>query len=59
MDLPVSSLAFHSSLLTIKSNDSVIAHDGFLCGAEIVRTFMLITEGAFQTVLDSYCCVMS
>jgi len=30
MDLPMPSFVFHSSLLTAKSVDLVVAHDGFL-----------------------------
>jgi len=34
-DLPVSSFMFHSSLLTVKSVDLVVARDGFLCVTKI------------------------
>ena len=36
IDLLVSSFVFHSSLLTAKSVDLVVACDGFLCIIEIV-----------------------
>jgi len=55
MDLPVSSFVFHSSLLTVKSVDWVVAHDGFLCVAEKIYIFhsgYLDYRGAFQTVLE-------
>jgi len=38
-DLPVSSFMFHSSLLTVKSVDLVVARDGFLYVMEIVCIF--------------------
>jgi len=50
------------SLLTVKSVDWVVARDGFLCATEIdiiVHIFHYGYLGAFQTVLDSYCRVMS
>ena len=61
MDLPVSSFVSHSSLLTAKSVDLAIAHDGFPFVTEIVHichSGYFDIRGAFQTVLDSYCCVM-
>jgi len=61
-DLPVSFFVFHSSLLTVKSIGLVVARDGFLCITKIVHIFhgaYLDYRGAFQTVLDSYCCVTS
>ena len=39
MDLLVLSFVFHSSLLTAKSVNLVVAHDGFLCIMEIVCIF--------------------
>ena len=41
MDLPVSSIVFHSSLLTVKSVDLVVACDGFFCVMEslIIHAF--------------------
>ena len=53
----------HSSLLTVKSVNLVVARDhGFLCITKIVCIFhggCLDYRGAFQTVLDSNCCVTS
>jgi len=60
--LQVSSFVFHSSLLTVKCINLVVVHDGSLCVLEIVHIFhsgYLDYRGAFQTVLDSYCCVTS
>ena len=60
MDLLVSSFVSHSSLLTAKSVDLVVACDGFPFVAEILRIFhsgYFDCKGAFQTVFDSYCCV--
>jgi len=48
------SFMFHSSLLTAKSVNLVVAYDGFTCIMEIV---LVIYKGAFQIALDSYCCV--
>ena len=61
-DLPVSSFVLHLSLLTVKSVILVVAFDGFLYVAEIVRIFhsgYLDYRGTYQTVLNSYCCVTS
>jgi len=61
-DLPVSSFMFHSSLLTVKSIDLVVTHDGFLCTTEMVHIFhsgYLDYRGVFQIVFDSFCCVTS
>jgi len=61
MDLPVSSFAFHSSLLTVKGIDLVVQVMGFLCITEIIHNFhsgYFDYKGAFQKVLDLYCCVM-
>ena len=55
-ELPVSSFVFHSSLLTVKSVDWVIAGDGFLCVAEIVLLFIVVAL-ITKVLLDSYCCV--
>jgi len=41
----------------VKSIDLTVAHDGFLYKMEIVHIFHSGYFGAFQTVLDSYCCV--
>ena len=61
MDLPVTSFVSRSTLLTVKSVDLVVAHDVELpFVTEIVRIFRsghFDSRGAFQTVLDSYCCV--
>jgi len=40
-DIPVSSFVFHSSLLTVKSVNLVVAHDGFLCVARNYLYFSL------------------
>jgi len=60
MDLPVPSFVFHSSLLTGKSVDSVVARDGFLFLTEkkfcIFHTAYLV---AFQILLDLYLLVMT
>jgi len=56
----VPSFVFHSSLLTVKSINLVVARDGFLSVMEIVRIFhsgYLDYRGAFQTVVDLNCCV--
>jgi len=58
----MSSFVFHSSMLTVKSIDLVVAHDGLFCITEIARIFhsgYLDYRGTFQTVLDSYYCVTS
>ena len=55
-------LCVHSSLLTVKSVDLVVACDVFLFVMEIVHIFhsdYLEYRGAFQIVLDLYCCVMN
>jgi len=54
-DLPVSSFLFHSSLLTVKSVNLVVVHDGFLCimGIFIVVTFS--TEVLFKQFLICTC----
>jgi len=53
MDLPVSSFVSHSSLLTVKSVDLIVARDGFLCVMEIIRILVatLITEVLFKQFL--------
>jgi len=56
MNLPVSPFVFHSSLLTV---NLVVARDGFLCIMAIICIFHSSNfdyRGAFQIVLDSYCC---
>jgi len=63
MDFPVSFFVSHSSLLIVKSVDLVVALDGFLglCIMEIIGVFhsgYFDYRGAFQTVLDVYCCVI-
>jgi len=61
-DIQVSSFVFISSLLTVKSINLVVARDGFLCVMEIFCIFhrgYFDYRGAFQTVLDSYCCLTS
>jgi len=50
MDLPV----FHSSLLTMKNVDLVVACDGFLFIMEIFHTGYFDYTVAFQILLDSY-----
>ena len=53
-DLLVSSFVFHSSLLTVKSIDWVVAYDGFLCIMEIVCIFhsgRLDYRGTFKFIL--------
>jgi len=45
-----------------KNFNLVVAHDGFLCVMKIVHIFhsgYLDYRGAFQTVFDLYCSVMS
>jgi len=42
-DLPESSFVFHSSLLTVKSVNLVVACDGFLCVMEIIRILIVST----------------
>ena len=56
VDLLVSSLVFHSSLLTAKSANLAVAHDDFLCVKEIVCVFH---SGYFdyRSAFDSCCCV--
>ena len=61
MDLPVSSFVSHSSLLTAKSVNFVIARDGFPShngNRPFFHSGYFDSRGACQTVLDSYCCVM-
>ena len=53
----MSSFVFDSSLLTVKSVNSVVARDGFLCIAEIIcilHSGYFDYRGAFQAVLISY-----
>ena len=61
MNLPVSSFVSHLSLLKGKGVDLARARDGFpSVETEIVRIFhsgYFDCRGAFQTVLDSFCCV--
>ena len=48
-------LVFHSSLLTEKRVNLLVAYDGFLCITEIIRFFhsgYIDYRGTFQTVLD-------
>jgi len=45
-DLPASSSVFHSSLLTVKSVNLVVAHDGFLC---VTRNCPYFHSGYFFT----------
>jgi len=50
----VSSFVFCLSLLTVRSIDLVVAHDGFFCVTEIVHIFIvatLITEMLFKQFL--------
>ena len=50
----MSSFVFHSSLLTVKRAELVVARDGFLCTMEIVRIFhsgYFDYRGAFQQFL--------
>jgi len=57
MDLPLPSFVFHSSLLTVKSVDSVVARDGFLFVTEIssyFHTAYFDYTVAFQILLDLY-----
>ena len=58
-DLPVSSFVFHSSLLKVKSVDLVVVRDGFFALQKLSVFFHGGYFGAFQTVIDSYCCVTS
>ena len=46
-DLPVSSFVFHSSLLTVKSVNLVVARDGFL--SIIPCTFVFFIVATFNT----------
>jgi len=58
----VSSFVFYSSLLTVKSVNSVVARNGYLSVMEIVHIFHSGYLGAFQTVRDLYrlyCCITS
>ena len=66
MDLPVSSFVSYSSLLsllTAKSVDLVVAHDGFPLKLKLSVCFIYVysgyfdCRGSFRTVFDSYCCV--
>jgi len=60
MDLPASSFVCHLSLLTVKSVDLMVAHDGFLEKSSIIfisATLLQIKVQSFQTVVDLYCCV--
>jgi len=53
---------FHSSLLTMKNINLMVARNGFLCVMEIVcivHISYLDYRGAFQSGLDSYCCATS
>jgi len=53
-DLLVSSFVFHSSLLTVKNVNLVVACNDFLCVTEIIRIFIvaiLITEVLFKQFL--------
>jgi len=43
MDLPVSSFVCHSSLLTAKSVNLVVAHDGFLSQWKLSVFFIVVT----------------
>jgi len=60
---PQSSFVFHSSLLTVNSINLVVTCDGFLCVMEIIPSelsvFFIVATGAFQSVIDLYCCVTS
>ena len=59
MDLPVSSFVSHSSLMTAKSVDLGVAR-WLPIITEIIRIVhsgYYDCRGAFQTVLDLYCCV--
>ena len=49
MDLLVSSFVSHSSLLTAKCIDLLVAGDGFLCQMEIIHFF--IVAGAYKQLL--------
>jgi len=58
--IPVSSFVCHSSLLTARSVDLVVARDGFFFAKEIIHIFYsgyFDYKGTFQTAIDSYCCV--
>jgi len=63
MDLPVSSFVCHLFLLTAKSVNLVVACDGFLSqpftmgNLHIFDSGCFDYKGAFQTAVDSYCCV--
>ena len=59
MDLPVSSFVSHSSLLTVKSVDLEVAHDGFPLYQKSFVFFIvtiLIAEVLFQPAFDSVLC---
>ena len=51
MDLPVSSFASHSSLLTVKSADLAVAHDGFRKSSVFFIVAILIAEALFEQFL--------
>ena len=60
MDLPVSSFVSHSSLLTAKCVNLAVACEWLPFVTEIIHIFhsgYFDCRGAFQTILDSYCCV--
>ena len=44
MDLPVSSFVFRSSLLTAKSVDLMVAHDGYLAYSNFLKKLGNILE---------------
>jgi len=48
------SFVFHSPLLTVKSVDSVVAHDGFLFVMESFHPGYFDYTVAFQILLDPY-----
>ena len=54
IDLPVSSFVFHTSLLTVKSVDLAVAHDGFPLKRKLSVFFIvatLIVEVFFEQFL--------
>ena len=51
MDQPVFSFVSHSSLLTEKSVDLVVARDGFLCNGNRLYFAILFAEMLFEQFL--------
>ena len=55
----MSSFVIHSSVLTVKSVDLVVAHDGFLYVTQIICVFHSGYLDYRDILLDLYCCVTS